>query len=57
MDDAVYKVTAFITRRVANETQLLVFQHPTAGIQLPAGTVETGELAETAVLREITEET
>ncbi|MCP5099521.1 MAG: NUDIX domain-containing protein [Chloroflexi bacterium] len=57
MDDAVYKVTAFITRRVTNETQLLVFQHPTAGIQLPAGTVETGELAETAVLREITEET
>lgn len=37
--------------------ELLVFQHPDAGIQLPAGTVEPGEAFETAALREVEEET
>lgn len=37
--------------------ELLVFTHPTAGIQIPAGTVEEGEDIETAVKREIHEET
>lgn len=54
---SVQKVTAFITRKRLFGTQLLVFQHPTAGIQLPAGTVEMGEDLETAVLREAFEET
>ena len=36
---------------------LLVFKHPTAGIQIPAGTVEAGEDIETAVIRETYEET
>ncbi len=51
------KVTAFITRETTVGRELLVFQHPTAGIQLPAGTVEVGEAVEDAVFREVEEET
>lgn len=50
------KVLAYITW----ERQLLVFEHvddPSAGIQVPAGTVEEGEMLEAAVLREAFEET
>ena len=36
---------------------LLVFRHPTAGIQVPAGTIEPGEAPEDTVLRELLEET
>ena len=51
------KVTAFITRERPNGRQILLFQHPQAGVQLPAGTVDEGEGWETAVLREAHEET
>lgn len=51
------KVTAFITRETASGRELLVFQHPTAGIQLPAGTVNANEMVEDALIREIREET
>ena len=51
------KVTAFITRPGSSGLDLLLFQHPSAGVQLPAGTVEEGETAEEAVLREAAEET
>lgn len=52
------KVTGFVTRKRVNQmTELLVFQHPTAGVQLPAGTVEQGESWTHAVLREVAEET
>jgi 8-oxo-dGTP pyrophosphatase MutT (NUDIX family) len=51
------KVTAFITRETAAGRELLVFQHPTAGIQLPAGTVNLNESIEAALFREIREET
>lgn len=51
------KVTAFVTRGSGAVAELLVFAHPTAGIQLPAGTVEIMELPDTAVLREVWEET
>jgi 8-oxo-dGTP pyrophosphatase MutT (NUDIX family) len=51
------KVTAFVTRGDGPAHQLLVFRHPTAGIQVPAGTVEPNESPEAAGLREVTEET
>jgi 8-oxo-dGTP pyrophosphatase MutT (NUDIX family) len=51
------KVTAFVLRIGEFGGELLVFKHPTAGVQLPAGTVETGELPESAVTREVLEET
>ncbi len=51
------KVTAFITRRKDEKPQLLVFKHPSAGIQLPAGTVEENEAMEKALFREVNEET
>ena len=52
----VEKVVAYIT----HGGKLLVFrhtQHPEAGIQVPAGTVEEGELPMHAVMREAREET
>ena len=51
------KVTAFIMRFTAAGPQLLLFEHPTASIQIPAGTMEVGEMPKTAVLREAQEET
>lgn len=57
MGEVVQKVTAFITRERDGVKELLVFKHPTAGIQIPAGTVEKGEDIETAVKREAYEET
>jgi len=51
------KITAFVTRSGLNGLELLVFQHPTAGIQIPAGTVEEGETIEQAAFREVAEET
>ncbi len=50
------KVFAYIT----HGHHLLVFRHlyvPEAGIQVPAGTVETHERSEDAVMREASEET
>lgn len=49
------KATALITRAAGRE--LLVFRHPTAGIQLPGGTMEDGETPQMTVLREVREET
>lgn len=57
MKGALGKVTALITRRIDIIPQLLVFRHPTAGIQLPAGTVDLDEPFEKALLREVFEET
>jgi 8-oxo-dGTP pyrophosphatase MutT (NUDIX family) len=51
------KVTAFITRQTPAGRQILLLQHPYAGFQFPAGTVEEGESFEAAVLREVHEET
>lgn len=53
----IQKVTAFVTRMAAGKAELLLMEHPTAGIQLPAGTVELGETPEAAVFREVKEET
>jgi 8-oxo-dGTP pyrophosphatase MutT (NUDIX family) len=54
---AIDKVTAFVTRELQGQAQLLVFRHPKGDIQVPAGTVELGEKPEGAVLRELNEET
>ncbi len=51
------KVTAFITQERNGVKMLLVFKHPTAGIQIPAGSVEVDEDIETAAIRETYEET
>ncbi len=51
------KVVAFITRETAHGPDLLLFEHPYAGIQIPAGTVEIGEAPDAAALREGREET
>jgi 8-oxo-dGTP pyrophosphatase MutT (NUDIX family) len=51
------KVTAFITRQSQAGYELLLFEHPHAGIRIPAGTVESGESPEAAVMREAAEET
>jgi 8-oxo-dGTP pyrophosphatase MutT (NUDIX family) len=51
------KVTAFITRPGGNGPEILLFQHPHAGIQIPAGTVEEDEPLDAAALREAFEET
>jgi 8-oxo-dGTP pyrophosphatase MutT (NUDIX family) len=57
MTAGIEKVTAFVTRSVNGRRELLLFQHPYAGIQIPAGTVEPGEAPEVAAIREAQEET
>lgn len=51
------KVTVFITCTHADRRYLLLIQHPYAGIQLPAGTVDPGEAPAVAARREAAEET
>lgn len=51
------KVTAFVTRLSVQGEELLLLEHPFAGIQIPAGTVEEDEAPEDAVCREAAEET
>lgn len=57
MDTVLGKVTTFVTRLAPRGEELLLFRHPYAGIQLPAGTIEEGETPEQAALREAYEET
>ena len=51
-----HKVTAFILRRAPGGPELLLIQHPHAGMQIPAGTVEPGEDPLVAARREAREE-
>jgi 8-oxo-dGTP pyrophosphatase MutT (NUDIX family) len=51
------KISAFILRSIDNEPEILIFEHPKAGIQIPAGTVELNESPEEALYREVFEET
>jgi 8-oxo-dGTP pyrophosphatase MutT (NUDIX family) len=53
----IHKVTAFVLRPTPAGAELLLFRHPHAGVQLPAGTVEPGEALEAAARREVAEET
>jgi ADP-ribose pyrophosphatase YjhB (NUDIX family) len=57
MQAALDKVTAFVTRSNPHGLLLLLFEHPYAGVQIPAGTVEPGEAPEAAARREVGEET
>jgi 8-oxo-dGTP pyrophosphatase MutT (NUDIX family) len=51
------KVTAFVVRWSPAGYDLLLFDHPNAGVQIPAGTVESDETPAQAVVREAREET
>lgn len=51
------KVTVFVMGQRDGVDELLLLYHPHAGIQLPAGTMEAGESARDAALREGEEET
>jgi 8-oxo-dGTP pyrophosphatase MutT (NUDIX family) len=51
------KVTIFVMGERAGAAEILFLYHPHAGIQLPAGTVDVGESAMEAALREAQEET
>lgn len=54
------KVLAYIIRNHNGRDEILIHEHrdePEAGVQVPAGTVEIGESLETALYREIFEET
>jgi len=52
----VEKAAACVVRAGEHGAELLVFRHPLAGIQIPKGSLEPGEDAETAALRELREE-
>lgn len=54
------KVFAYITRGPEHQKELLVFEHqgePEAGLQVPGGTIEDGEMLIDALYREVQEET
>lgn len=50
------KAVPIVVRWRSNKIDLLVFDHPLAGRQLVKGTVEDGETAEAAAVRELFEE-
>ena len=61
MVKAIEKVGAYILRESSkNHDQLLIFahkNHPEAPVQIPGGTIESGETPREAVIREVREET
>ncbi|QIF02796.1 NUDIX domain-containing protein [Roseimicrobium sp. ORNL1] len=52
----VHKACPCVLRRGSSGYELLVFEHPLAGRQIPKGTIETGEDPSVASLRELEEE-
>jgi len=50
------KAVAAVLRTGETGREILVFQHPLAGVQLPKGTIEENEGTEAAALRELEEE-
>lgn len=52
----VHKAVAAVVRDYGRGSELLVFRHPFAGVQLPKGTVEPKEAYAAAALRELHEE-
>lgn len=51
-----YKACPVVIRETEQGTEVLVFRHPLAGIQLVKGTVEPGEHVQDTALRELEEE-
>ncbi len=51
------KVSVFVIRHRGGRAEILTFLHPLAGRQIPAGSVEQGELPIEAARREVNEET
>lgn len=51
-----HKAAACVVRASARGPELLVFRHPLAGVQIPKGSIEIGEVAADAALRELAEE-
>jgi 8-oxo-dGTP pyrophosphatase MutT (NUDIX family) len=56
VEEPVKKAWPCVLRRAAEGWSVLAFLHPLLGLQLPKGTVEDGEPIESAVLRELEEE-
>jgi len=52
----VHKAVAAVIRETNGQLELLVFQHPFAGVQIPKGTIEPNETVQTATVRELKEE-
>ena len=52
----VHKAVAAVVRDYGRGSELLVFRHPFAGVQLPKGTVEPKEAYAAAALRELHED-
>lgn len=52
----VAKACPVVLRTIGEATEVLVFRHPLAGVQLVKGTVDPGETAASAALRELAEE-
>ena len=50
------KVCPVILRGPSQTSEILAFQHPSAGIQIVKGTLEPGERPEEGVVRELAEE-
>lgn len=58
--EIIRKVLGYITRGDQSDFEILVFEHKNnleAGLQVPGGTIEDGELVIDALFREIEEET
>jgi len=57
VNEPAYKVCPVLLREDCDGRQyILAFEHPCAGLQLVKGTIEQGEAAEEATLRELAEE-
>ncbi len=51
-----HKAAAVVVRTTAYGPELLVFRHPLAGVQIPKGSIESGESPADAAVRELAEE-